>query len=80
MNNQNGALGPIGPWQTLSIITGFPSRSLDGINADGLFEAAQKAASDHTPMILQTLGETKSLVANHAFAVLGASGSGGDRK
>ena len=80
MNNQNGALGPIGPWEALSVITGHPSRSHDGISADDLFKMAQKAASDRTPMVFQTLDRTTTLVANHAFSVLGASGSGGDRK
>jgi len=81
MTNQRGAIGPVGPWDSLRAITGFPaSTSHSSISADDLFKMVQRASTDRTPMILQTKQAASTLVNGHAFAVLGGSDSGGERK
>ena len=80
MNNRNGALGPVAVWHSMRVITGFEALAHEGMTPDEMFQLGQRASSEKTPVVLQTTNETRTLVGNHAYAVIGASGAGGDRK
>lgn len=81
MNNVDGRLGPIGPWEALAATTGKPAVAHKSADPDTIFDLAVIAARDKTPMTLQTItGGANTLVANHAYALLGGTGTGAARR
>ena len=84
MPNTDGRLGPILPSDALQAITGLKAQGeamgTEIKDDDALFTLLGNAQSKKSPMVLQTPSGAKTLVGNHAYAVLSTSGTGAGRQ